>query len=123
MIGLDLIGIVLGGAAEQELLPLEGGIVQPKLIVAPLLVVSFSCFLASEVGPHTLFFTLTLCLLVGFFAFPLVAFSTLSISLHATLRYSNAYVSSPLRYSTVESHVHGRRIRSSALPLPTSPRP
>jgi hypothetical protein len=87
------------------------------------LVVSLSCFLASEFGPHTLFFTLTLCPLVGFLAFLLVAFSTLSISLHATLRYSNAYVSSPLRYSTVESHLQEPADSIIGTALPTSPRP
>jgi len=50
---------------------------------------------------------------VGFLAFPLVAFSTLSISFHATLRYSNPHVSLPPPYSTVESHLQKQRTRSS----------
>jgi len=71
------------------------------------LVVLLSCFAASEVGAHALFLALSLRPLMSFFAFLLVAFSTLSISLHATLRFSNAYVSSPLRYTTVECQHEG----------------
>ena len=95
--------------------------VQSELVVAPVLVVLLSCFLASEVGSHTLFLALTLCPFVGFLAFPLVAFSALLIGLHATLPHSNGYVLSPLPYSLVESHLPERRPESSAPPQPTPP--
>jgi hypothetical protein len=73
--------------------------------------VPLTIFLAPEIGPFTLLFALTLCLLVCFLAFSLVAFRTLSISIHDTLRCSKPYVSSPLRYSTVVSHLQERRVQ------------
>ena len=66
---------------------------RPRLVLAPVLITLFSCFLASEVGLDAFFFAHTLCLIMGFFAFPLVAFGTLLISLHATLRCLNVHVS------------------------------
>ncbi len=88
--------------------------------LSSLSVVPLSFFLAPDVGPLTLFLAPTLGLLMCFLALTLVAFRTLSISLHATLQCSNLHVSSLGEYLTLNSRLPERQARSTAPPQPTT---
>jgi hypothetical protein len=83
--------------------------------------VPLALFRTFDVGHLTLGLAFGFGPLMCFFAFPLVAFRTLSISIHATLQCSNPHVSSPREYLTVERRLRECQARSTALRQPTAP--